>query len=123
MMVSANEGWTKPKAPEEDDYSFDDDKVWQYMMSTKPDQAELSKLNEEFVQYNRPLNIDELCHVSSATAGYDAEHSLFSSEEYEKYFFQYFEKKCAFRNKCEIDINRNRVADPDPEFFVFDDFK
>ena len=30
MMVSANEGWTKPKI-EEGKYSFENDKVWQYI--------------------------------------------------------------------------------------------
>ena len=100
MMVSANEGWTKPKI-EEGKYSFENDKVWQYIQSTQiTDEEEMRKLNEAFVQYNRPLNIDELCHVSSTHEEFDKASSIFRYKEYQEYFFEYFEKKCAFRNKC-----------------------
>ena len=77
MMVSANEGWTKPKI-EEESISFEDDKVWQYIESTKRSRKEMDKLNENFVQYNRPLNIDELCHVSSSNQEFKEETNLFS---------------------------------------------
>ena len=118
MVVEAKDGWTKPK--EEEDTGYDGDPLWQYIEESKPGNE--AELRAQFEQKNTVLNIDERCHVSGEQVPFSKNSSLFSSKEYQDFFFKYFEDKCGYKNKCSIDINRNLASSPDQKFFVFDDY-